>query len=103
MVDPKKKNFLRERFQYQIALRVFSPPANEVLGKVMFLHLCAILFTGEGLHPGGGGLHPGGMGVCILGEGGLNPGGWSRPPANWILQDTVNKWVVHILLECILA
>ena len=29
------------------------PPANEVWGKVMFLYLSVILFTG-GLHPGGG-------------------------------------------------
>ena len=25
---------------------VYLPPANEVWGKVMFLHLCVILFTG---------------------------------------------------------
>ena len=46
-------------------LLICLPPTNEVWGKVMFLHLCVILFTGGGLHPGG--LHPGG--VCI-GEGG---------------------------------
>ena len=26
----------------------FLPPENEVWGKVMFLHVCVILFTGEG-------------------------------------------------------
>ena len=26
----------------------YLPPANEVWGKVMFLHLCVILFKGEG-------------------------------------------------------
>ena len=48
------------------------PPANEVWGKVMFLHLCVILFTGGsasrgGLHPGGSasraGLHRKGRGL----------------------------------------
>ena len=34
-------------------------PANEVWGKVMFLHVSVILFTGEGLTGRGGGLHPG--------------------------------------------
>ena len=36
------------------------PPANEVWGKVMFLHLCVILFTGGGglLTPGGAGQTP---------------------------------------------
>ena len=28
-------------------LKLFLPPANEVLGKVIFLHLSVILFTGE--------------------------------------------------------
>ena len=68
--------------------------ANKAWGKVMFLHLCVILLTGEGsatgvgrLHPAGGGaggicigesasirvyLHPGGLGVCL--QGGLRPG-----------------------------
>ena len=40
---------------------VFLPPANEVLGKVMFFDRCVILFTGglhlRDLHPRG--LHPG--------------------------------------------
>ena len=39
------------------------PPANEVWGKVMFLHLCVILFTGGSASEG----------VCI--QGGLHPGG----------------------------
>ena len=30
------------------------PPANEVWGKVLFLHLYVILFTGGGLCQGGG-------------------------------------------------
>ena len=51
------------------------------------------------------GLHPGGFtsrgGVCI-GGGVCIQGCLSRPP-NWILRNTVNKWAVHILLECILV
>ena len=61
---------------------VSLPPANEVLGKVMFLHLCVILFTGEGLasqHASQvtwlGGLPPGG-----LPTGGSAPRGVGRPP-----------------------
>ena len=38
----------------------YLPPANEVWSKVMFLHLCAILFR-EGVCLQGG-LHPGGVG-----------------------------------------
>ena len=85
-------------------------PANEVLGKVMFLHLCVILFTGVSAS---GGLH---AGVCIRGvciQGDLHPGGsasrrgsasrgWADPSPQ-ALQDTVNKRAVHIILECILA
>ena len=44
----------------------------------MFLHLCVILFTGEGGSVCGGDLHPGD--VCI--RGGLHPGGMGRPPLN---------------------
>ena len=34
---------------------VFLPPANEVWGKVIFLHLFVILFTGGGMHGSLGG------------------------------------------------
>ena len=71
------------------------PPANEVRGKVMSLHLCVILFTigggvwlpsihhklhdQGGLHPVGG-LPPGGLPPGGLPPGGLYPGvlppGW---------------------------
>ena len=64
-------------------------------GKVMFLHLCVILFTvwgglcpGEGLCLGGGGSVQGGF--C---PGGLCPG---RPPYN-------KEQAVCTLLECILV
>ena len=52
------------------------PPANEVWGKVIFLHLSVILFTG------GGGV--------------LRGSAWSRPP-RLLLR------AVRILLECILV
>ena len=89
-------------------LLICLPPANEVWGKVMFLHLCVILFTGEGstwggvLHPGGRlhrgvDLHPGGSAF----RRGLHAG-VGRPPY-WMLRDTVNERAVHILLECILV
>ena len=41
----------------------FLPPANNILSKVMFLHLSAILFTGGGVYPSmqwAGGVCPGG-------------------------------------------
>ena len=37
-----------------------------------------------------------GRGVCI------QWGGGAKIPTSWILRDTVNEWVVRILLECIL-
>ena len=59
---------------------LFLPPANEVSGKVMFLHLSVILFTGEGRV----GLNPEG-GFCIQGRLDRRPractrGGWQTPP-----------------------
>ena len=101
------------------------PPANEVWGKVIFLHLFAILFTGGG-QPGpgmwvpgpGGGSVPGGMaglGGLLLGWGCLIPGGpvprgclvmgGSAPrgvsaPGGFLVE---TLRVVPILLECILV
>ena len=69
---------------------LFLPPANEVWGKIMFLHLCVILFTVGGGgevsvpacttgHMKNGGLCPGGLcprGLCPWGYlGGLCPWG----------------------------
>ena len=51
-------------------------PTNEVLGKVIFLHLSVILFKGRGCAPGG--CAPGG---CLVPGGLPAPGGaWWRPP-----------------------
>ena len=58
------------------------PLANEVWGKVIFLHLSVILFTGRGVP------------------------GQVHPPARYKVHppgDTGNKWAVRILLECILV
>ena len=35
----------------RLVFKAFLPPAEEVWGKVMFLHLCVILFTGGGVSP----------------------------------------------------
>ena len=67
----------------------FLSPANEVWGKVMFLHLCDILFTGGDLHPGGSAssgvcIH---RGVCFQGRSASEVGGGGgvgRAP-HWIL------------------
>ena len=95
---------------------LFLPPAKEVWGKVMFLHLCVILFTGGDWLPS---MHHRShdQGVCLWGvclweiclwgvciQGDLHPGWADSPPPpeiHGILQDTVNKRVVRILLECI--
>ena len=86
--------------------------ANEVCGKVIFLHLFVILFTGGMPGPRGdawsrGCLLPGGVcsqrgvcsrGVCSGGGGACSHGGaWWRPPRQLLLL------VVCILLECILV
>ena len=56
-------------FMYQQGIGMpLSPPAKEVWGKVIFLHLFVILFTG-GVHGPGGCLVPGevhGPGGCLV-------------------------------------
>ena len=76
-------------FMYQQGIGMpLLPPANEVWGKVIFLHLFIILFTGGGAWSGG---VPGPRGVH-------GPGGaWWRPPRRLLLR------AVRILLECILV
>ena len=135
---------------YQVLIKLlfhFLSPANEVLGKVMFLHLCVILFTGGGGLPTPLDAEPPGLDrppACrspgcrpsrmhtpwmqtLRGQAG-HPG--CRPPFPGVgqsppnadpsdahpyrvgqtppgcrppLLDTVNKWAVRILLECILV
>ena len=96
------------------------PPANEVWGKVIFLHLSVILFTVGCLVPGGGGVPgPGGSapGGCLVPGGGLLLGGaWSWvgllrgcvPSPGGVVPggDTPPRLLlraVRILLECILV
>ena len=64
----------------------------------MFLHVCVILFTGAG----SASVH---AGIPTPQQGrpprqGDPPGKADPPPAQCMLGDTVNKWVVCILLEC---
>ena len=54
------------------------PPANEVWGKVMFLQLCVILFTGVAYQHASQVTWPASRRVCIQGgsaSGGVSPGG----------------------------
>ena len=94
-------------FQYNNYRRQWS------CGKVMFLHLCVIMFTGGvglclGMSLSRGCLCPGGLclgvsvwgslsrGLCVQGD---MCSAWSlsgRPPYG-------NVWAVHILPECILV
>ena len=70
----------------------FLPPPNKVWGKVVFLHLSVILFTG-GCIPECNGTG----GVCLVG--GVCPGGVYHPyPQRRLLMRAV-----CILLECILV
>ena len=106
---------------YQILSRkLFLPPANEVWGKVIFLHLFS-----HSVHGGGGGgnawLLLGGHAWLFLGGGvrGCSGGGvvcgCSQGGHAWLLRrgwrawdttrygDTINERAVRILLECILV
>ena len=66
-----------------VFINTLLPPTNEVWSKVMFLHLCVILFTGwcwlpsmhHWSHDQGCGLHPGGLHPRGLYLGSLHPGG----------------------------
>ena len=76
---------------------------NEVVAKVMFLHMCVILFTGE-VSPG----PPARQGEPPWARQGelppLGPGRENFPPGPGCrLQYTVYERPVRILLECILV
>ena len=70
----------------RLLLLVLLRPANEVWGKVMFLHLSVILFIGVG---------------CGRHLPRQTPS-WQTPPRADPPKRQL-KWVVHILLECILV
>ena len=77
----------------------FLPPANEVWGKVIFLHLFVILFTGGAWSWGRGvpgrrgawsrGLLPGG---CLLLEGGAWSGGGGSAPGGYCCGRYASYW-----------
>ena len=75
-----------------VFLPVCLPPANEVWGKVIFLDLSVILFTGG--MPGPGGAWSWGVPAP---RGWLLRGGLQPPPGRLLLR------TVRILLECILV
>ena len=92
---------------------LYLPPGNEVWGKVMFLHVSVILFTGgEYL-----GRYPPGRYTRYTPRQVHPPGGYTRPqdrytpgqvppagtPPGNACWDMVNKGAVRILLECILV
>ena len=101
---------MRKQCRFQInALKIFTG-RNEVVAKVMFLHVSVILLTGgKGVSgqnpprgdqadtPPGPGRHPPGLGrPCPPRQGETTPPGRR-------LQHTVNERPVRILLECILV
>ena len=74
-------------------LKDLLPPANEVWGKVMFLHLCVILFSGPVFFPG----------LSLSGGGSLSEGGLSGGEGGFVRRDpprTVDERGGRILLEC---
>ena len=87
--------------KYQEASKL-SPNANEVWGKVIFLHLSVILFTGAYL----GRYTPRQVAPWAgtpLGRNPPPPPGQVVPPTISACWDTVNKQAVRILLEGILV
>ena len=97
------------RFEFQLCFNsiVSLPPANEVWGKVIFLHLFVILFMG-GYYPSKhcrwypimpcrGVCYPSMHRGCLV-LGGLLPGGCLVETPGWLLLRAV-----RILLECILV
>ena len=86
---------------HYMKIRIFT------IRKVIFLQVCAIPSVLPSIHDMS---HD--QGVCIHGgsasggvpsmRGSASGGGGGQTP-NQILWDTVNKWAVHILLECILV
>ena len=91
-------------------LRHIFTGRNEVLAKVIFLHLFVILFTGGGgsgkENPPGLGEHPPQHGephqTRHIPPGGRPPPGMETPPGSR-LRHTVYDRPVRILLECILV
>ena len=107
----------------------FLPPANEVWGRVIFLHLFVILFTGEGAWSQGG-PGPGGVpaprgevpgwgvcsqGGCLVSGGCLLPGGawslggclvlggaWWRPPDGYCCGWYASYWNAFLLCKILL-
>ena len=73
-------------------------PQNEVWGKVIFLHLSVILFTG-GSAPLHAGIHPP-PGADTPQDQRQAPPRSRSPPVQYMLGDTGNKRAVRILLEC---
>ena len=90
--------WIRSMYHYfcTVLFTLYLPPVNEVWGKVMFLHLCVILFRGvlTSQHAS-----------QVTWPGGVCPQeGFGRPPTpDGILWDTVKKRTVRMLLECILV
>ena len=76
------------------AAKLLLPPANEVWGKVIFLHLFVILFTG-----GSASVHDG-IPPPDQAPSGTRPPQDQAPPGTEHAGDTVNARAVRILLEC---
>ena len=112
---------MKMKYARRSMLSLSLPPTNEVLGKVMSLHMCHSVHRGGGggggwrlsmdhrshdQYPGGWlpsmhhrgmeGLHPGGRGVCIQGEGGLPPDWESGRYASYWNASSFVKYLISI-------
>ena len=97
----------------KLALIIIFTGRNEVVAKVIFLHLFVILFTGEGVLPQcmleyqppplGTRQTPPRSDPPSLDQTPPPPPGPGRPPLKSRLQHTVYERPVRILLECILV
>ena len=92
----RNREWLWKKSEAKLKIETLLPPANEAWGKVIFLHLSVILFTGG--VPGQ--VHPPGRNTSL---GRYTPPGRYTPIPISACWHTVNKRAVRILLECILV
>ena len=104
---------------HNFLFRVPLPPAKEVWGKIIFLHLFVILLTGAVPGPAGGMPGPGRGGVLVSGpKGGSGPRGdpgpgggacslgggggvaWCRPPSGYCCGRYASYWNAFLFYVC---
>ena len=100
LASPSGKSWIPPVELLQNQILIFLPPANEVWGKIIFLHLSVILLTWGGEYLGRYTLRQGTPPGQVHPQAGTPPR--EQGSSAW-LGDTGNKRAVRILLECILV